>query len=328
MKYKDYYAILGTKKGACADEIKKAYLAKQHHPDLHLGKDQTQAVEKFKEINEAYEVLSDPKKKDKYDHIGQDWGSGRGAAPSPGAGGARYESWTAEQGDSFAGFSDFFETLFGNVGGQGFKGSEAFRGSPGKGQDVEAELPLSLEDSLRGGDKRISILAPVLCSVCRGSGRQGNRFCPACAGVGETKQERSITVHLPKHILDGMRLRLRGQGSPSSRGAQPGDLFLKIRLLAHSAYRVLGSDLETTVTAMPWEAFLGGEIIVPTLEGPLRIRIPAGTHTGRRLRIAGKGLNKDGGSRGDLYAVVQIDIPDKTNDRMQRAYQEMREAGT
>mgnify|MGYP001604527293 FL=1 len=124
-----------------------------------------------------------------------------------------------------------------------------------------------------------------------------------------------------------MRLRLRIQGSPPSSGLEPGDLFLRIRLLPHPTYKVSGSDLETTVTAMPWEASLGGEIAAPTLEGPIRIRIPAGTHSGRRLRIAGKGLGKEGGSRGDLYAVVRIDIPDRTNDRMERLYQELREAG-
>ena len=329
IEYKDYYAILGVKKDAPAEEIKHAYrrLAKQHHPDLHPDKDKAKAGEKFKEINEAYEVLSDPQKKGKYDQIGPGWEASQESGPPPGGREARYEFRTGGRGDSFGGFSDFFETLFGDAGGQGFGRGEAFQGGSKKGQDVEAELPLSLEDSLQGGDKRISILVPVLCPVCRGSGRQGNRFCPACAGVGEARQERSITVHLPKLIRNGMKLRLRGQGGPSSRDVQPGDLFLRIRLLPHPTYRVSDSDLETTVTVMPWEASLGGETAAPTLEGPLRIRIPAGTHSGRRLRIAGKGLGKEGGSRGDLYAVVRIDIPDRINDRMERLYQEMREAG-
>jgi curved DNA-binding protein len=145
--------------------------------------------------------------------------------------------------------------------------------------------------------------------------------------VGETRQERPITVHLPKNIRDGMKLRLRSQGGPSSSGAEPGDLFLRIRLLRHPTYKVSGSDLETTITVLPWEASLGAEATVPTLEGPIRIRIPAGTHSGRRLRIAGKGLGKEDGSRGDLYAAVRIDISDKMNDRMARLYRELREAG-
>jgi len=330
IEFKDYYAALGVKKDASADEIKQAYrrLAKQHHPDLHLDQDQARAADKFKEINEAYEVLSDPPKRAKYDQIGPGWDARQEPGAPPGAGERRYEFRKGEWGDSFSGFSDFFETLFGEAGAQGFGRGEAFQGGPRKGQDVEAELPLSLEDALQGGDKKISILAPILCPVCRGSGRQGSRFCPACAGVGEARRERSITVHLPKHIRDGMRLRLRGQGGPSSRGAPAGDLFLSIRLLPHPTYKVSGSDLEAMVTVMPWEASLGGEIAVPTLEGPIRIRIPAGTHCGRRLRIAGKGLGQEGGSRGDLYAVVRIDIPGRIDERMERLYRELREAGS
>ncbi|HAM36171.1 MAG TPA: molecular chaperone DnaJ [Elusimicrobia bacterium] len=330
IEFKDYYAALGVKKDASADDIKQAYrrLAKQHHPDLHLEKDKARASDKFKEINEAYEVLSDSAKKAKYDRIGPDWDARREPATHPGAGEASYEFRQGGQGDSFAGFSDFFETLFGEAGARGFGGGEAFQGASSKGQDEEAELPLALEDSLQGGDKKISILAPILCPVCRGSGRQGNRFCPACAGVGEAKREKSITVHLPKNIRDGMRLRLRGQGGPASRGAPAGDLFLRIRLLPHPAFKVSGSDLEATVTVMPGQASLGGEIAVPTLEGAIRIRIPAGTHSGRRLRIAGQGLGKDDGARGDLYAVVRIDIPGRIDERMERLYRELREAGS
>lgn len=326
IEYKDYYALLGVKKDAPPDEIKNAYrrLAKQHHPDLHPAKDKAQTEKTFKSINEAYEVLSDPQKKAKYDQIGPGWdarevpGSASGGGEARGAGG---------QGESFAGFSDFFENMFGNAGAQGFGRNGAFQGGARKGQTIEAELPLSLEDSLQGGEKRFTIRAPALCPACGGSGGQGDRICPACAGVGETSQERTITALLPKLSRDGMRLRLRGQGSPGPRGAVPGDMFLRIRLLPHRTYKVSGSDLETTVTAMPWEAALGGEISVPTLEGPLRIRIPAGTHSGRRLRIAGKGLGKEDGSRGDLYAVARIDIPDRPSDRMAQLYQQMREAG-
>lgn len=330
IEYKDYYAALGVKKEASAEQIKQAYrrLAKMHHPDLNPDKDKASAEERFKEINEAYEVLSDPQKKGKYDQIGSDWNAGREPASPPGKGEARHGFRTGGQGASFAGFSDFFETVFGDIGGQDFGGHASFKRDSGKGQDAQAEFPLSLEDSLRGGEKRISIAAPVLCLGCRGAGRKGNHFCPACAGVGETRQERSITANLPKPIRDGMRLRLRGQGGLSSRGGKRGDLFLRIRLLPHPTYKVSGSDLETTITAMPWDAFLGGEISVPTLEGPIRIRIPAGTHSGSRLRVAGKGLGKNGDSRGDLYAVVRIDIPSRSNDRMEQLYRDMREAGT
>jgi len=315
--YKDYYAVLGAKKNASAEELKLAYrrLAKQHHPDLHPNKDKATATEKFKEVNEAYEVLSDPQKRAQYDQLGPDLAAGRESAVPAGG-----------RDDAFAGFSSFFESSFGNDGGRGFAGSEAFQGGSRKGHDVEAELPLSLEDSLRGGEKTFSIHAPVLCPVCRGAGRQGGRFCPACAGVGETRQERAVTVNLPKLIRSGMKLRLRGQGGPASRGSEPGDLFLRIRLLPHPAYKVSGSDLDATVTVAPWVASLGGEIDAPTLEGPLRIRIPAGSHSGRRLRLAGKGLGNEAGGRGDLYAVVRIDIPDRSSARMERLYKELGEA--
>ncbi|MCX5795552.1 MAG: J domain-containing protein [Elusimicrobia bacterium] len=319
IEFRDYYAVLGVKKDASAGDIKHAYrrLAKQHHPDLHPEQDKAAASMKFKEINEAYEVLSDPQKRAKYDQLGPDWQAGPQPGPEPRAQ-RRYQGGA----EDLSGFSDFFEQLFGQGGARGFGGGEGFGGG-GKGQDVEAELTLSLEDSLRPGDRKLSILAPVLCPQCRGAGRLRDRICPACAGLGEARQEKSINVHLPAPIRDGMRLRLRGQGGPGG-----GDLFLRIKLLPHPDFKVSGSDLETAVTLMPWEASLGGEVSVPTLEGPIRIRIPAGTYAGRRLRIAGKGLGREGGARGDLYAVARIDIPHRSDEKTQRLYRELREAGS
>src|SRR5262249_40070721 len=150
---------------------------------------------------------------------------------------------------------------------------------------------------------------------------------PTGGGVGEMQREKPITAHLPKHIRDGMKLRLRGQGAPGADGAEPGDLIVQIRLHAHPLYRVAGSDLETAVTVMPWDAALGGEVAVPSLEGPIRIKIPAGTHSGRRFRIPGKGLRLQDGSRGGLYAIVQIDIPQKVDSKLERLFKELKEAG-
>ena len=321
--YKDYYAILGVRKEASPEEIKSAYrrLAKEHHPDLHPEKDKAKAGEKFKEINEAYEVLSDPQKKAKYDQVGPGWEAPEESA-APGGRGERYDFHAGEWGGSASGFSDFFEQLFGQAGGRGF-GAET---APLKGQDVEAELPLSLEDAFRGGDKRITIMAPALCPACGGSGRRAKGFCPACGGVGEVRREKAITAHLPAHIEDGMKLRLRGQAGAAAGVKEPGDLFLRIRLLPHPRYKVSGSDLETSFTVMPWVAALGGEAEVSALDGPVRIKIPAGTHAGRSFRIAGKGLGHRGGSRGDLYAVARIDIPQRTDERLERLYKEMKEA--
>jgi len=303
IEYKDYYAVLGVKKGAPIEEIKQAYrrLAKQHHPDLHADRDKARAGEKFKEINEAYEVLSDPEKRAKYDQIGPGWEAGAEHAPPPRARARRYEFRTSEGVESISGFSDFFEALFG-AGVQGFERVDEFE-APRKGRDAEAEMPLTLEEAVRGGENKLTIR-------------------------GESSREKTITAHLPKNIRDGMKLRLRGQAGTPSRGGQPGDLFLRIKLLPHPLFKVSDDDLETTVTVMPWEAALGAEIAVPTLEGPIHIRVPAGTHAGRRFRIAGKGLGKEGGSRGDLYAVVRIDIPEKTGKRLEGLYREMREAGS
>lgn len=318
--FKDYYAALGVRKDASPEDVKLAYrrLAKQHHPDLNPEKDKLRAEGRFKEVNEAYEVLSDADKRATYDRVGSDQDARPGQAPQAGRAAPRPE-------DSVEGFSDFFESLFGRAPGRPPSAGAAPRPAH-RGADIEADLPLSLEDSLVGGQTRISIVVPRLCPACRGSGRQGGRFCPACAGLGETRHEKPITAQLPKLVRDGSLLRLRGQGSPSAHGGEPGDLLLRVRLLPHPSFTVSDGDLETAVTVMPWDAALGGEASVPSLEGTLRVRVPPGTHAGRRLRVAGKGLGKEGGARGDLHAVVRIDIPDRADAATERLYRELREA--
>ena len=324
VEFKDYYAILGLKKTASADEIKQAYrrLARQHHPDLHPEAKKKEASDKFKEINEAYEVLSDPEKRKRYDALGPDWERG---VPPPSPGGGGRAGFREARPQDFEGFSDFFETMFG-AGARGDFGFQEAppRSEPGRGQDIEAELPLSLEDAFRGGEKRLTLPIPTLCPSCGGSGRQGRGFCPNCGGVGEVQRERTITAHLPRHVRDGSRLRLRGQGAPAARG-QAGDLYLRVRLMPDPRFRVIGPDLETDVTIMPWDAALGGEIGVPTLEGTVRIKLPAGTHAGRRLRVAEHGLRGEDGSRGALFVVVRIDIPERTDARAERLYRELKE---
>ena len=292
--YKDYYAILGVKKDAGADEIKQAYrkLARQHHPDLHLEKDKAAQAEKFKEINEAYEVLSDPAKKATYDQVGE------APPPPPGGGGpGRRRTVSPEE---FAGFSDFFGDLFG-------------RGEAGRAQaapqELDAELPLSLEDAYKGGERRFSIPVPEVCPSCGGSGRKGRSFCPVCGGVGERQTTKQVTVRLPRHVREGTRLRVPGH-----------HLILTVRLLPHPRFRADGADLETTVSVPPWTAAVGGETSVPTLDGAVRVRVPPGTHSGRRLRIAGKGLG------GDLYADIRIDLPERMSPAVERLFKEMKEA--
>ncbi len=319
--YKDYYALLGLSKTASAEEIKRAYrrLAKVHHPDLHTEKNKAGATAKFKEINEAYEVLSDPKKKAQYDEIGPGWDSARPAGPEP-----RHREEAPDfggEGGGFSGFSDFFENLYGRAS----QGRPNPRAGPRRGQDIEAEMPLSLEDAVAGGEKRLTLSVPALCPTCGGTGHSGQDFCRQCGGVGEIQTQKTITARLPKLVHDGMRIRLRGQGGAARGGGEAGDMFVTLRLQPHPLYKVSGSDLETHVTVMPWVAALGGEAVVASLDGPVRIKIPPGTHAGRMMRISGKGLGREDGKRGDLHAAVRIDIPEKSDARMEALYKQMRE---
>ncbi|MFI5345728.1 MAG: DnaJ C-terminal domain-containing protein [Elusimicrobiota bacterium] len=322
--FKDYYEILGVKKDSSPEEVKQAYrrLAKLHHPDLHPEAKKAEASAKFKELNEAYEVLSNPEKKAKYDQFGADWE--RGPQPAPERERPRRPAGNGEENEAFSGFSDFFENLY---GGQAPGGGRSARRGPRKGQDIEAEMPLSLEDAVRGGEKNITLNVPALCPECGGTGRSGRNFCRNCGGVGEISSPRTITARLPAAVHDGMKLRLRGQGSPAP-GGEPGDLFLRIRLQPHPSFKISGADLETTVTVMPWVAALGGETAVPTLEGTIRIKVPPGTHSGKILRVAGKGLGREGGGRGDLHAAVRIDIPDTSGERLEKIYRDMKEASS
>lgn len=319
--FQDYYAALGVSKTASPDEVKKAYrrLAREHHPDLHPEKDKAKAAEKFKAVNEAYEVLSNPEKRTKYDQFGPDRDqNGGGPPPPPRRPRREAPDFGGGDADAFSGFSDFFQN-FG--GGQ----ERASARGPRRGQDVEAEMSISLEDAVRGGEKKLTLMVPALCPACGGSGRRGNGFCPDCGGVGELSREKTITARLPQAVRDGMKLRLRGQGAAVP-GGEAGDLFLRIRLLPHPSFKVSGGDLETSVGVMPWTAALGGEAQVSSLEGPVRIKIPAGTRAGRTFRVAGKGLGKDGGGRGDLLAAVLIDLPEKLDARMEKLFRELGEA--
>lgn len=314
MDYKDYYKILGVSKTASPEEIKRAYrqLARKYHPDMHQEAKKAEMTEKFKEANEAYEVLSDAKKKELYDQVGPDWENtqrynGQTAGGHYQQSGQQFRQPRAEDFDNIGGFSDFFKTMFGGAGGGrgGFSfGDESFGGEE-ESPAVEAELSLPLEEAFRGGQKQLNIPMASACPTCRGTGRKGRAACPSCHGTGEIRLNKTVTVNFPKGIKDGSRIRLKGQGP------QGQDLFLKARVLPHSVFRVSGNDLETEVSIMPWDAAVGGNIPVPTLEGSVTIKVPPGTKTGRKLKIAGKGYNTPSGARGDLYATVKIDLPDR-----------------
>ena len=298
VSYKDYYKLLGVERGARAEEISKAYkkLARQYHPDLNPG--DKQAEDKFKEINEAYEVLKDPEKRKLYDQLGPDWQHGQQFQGNPGFGNAHF-TFNGQRFDG-SGFSDFFETLFGGAGGgRGAQfGPDPFGGFSSRsrrGRDVEAELSLSLEEALRGGRRAVTLQMP-----------QGPK---------------TLEVNVPAGIREGAKLRLAGQGDPAP-GGTPGDLFLRVRYLAHPLFKVEGENLHCDVALAPWEAALGARVAVPTLEGEVELSIPAGSSSGRKFRLRGKGLGS-GVNRGDLLARVMIKVPARLSAEESELWQKL-----
>jgi len=294
VQYKDYYQTLGVARTASHDEIRKAFrqLARKHHPDV--AKDKKAAEAKFKEINEAYEVLGDPEKRRKYDELGADWehanagGRGGGGAwrnTGRGAGGAEFG-----QGGGFSfngtGFSDFFEQFFGGgrrTGGMG--GFEQFPGAQARGSDIEADLLVTIEEALHGAKKKISF---------RRSSDSGIE---------------TFEVRIPKGVREGQRIRLAGQGAAGGTGGPAGDLYLRVRFERHPDYRVEGADLIYEVEIPAWKAVLGTEVTIPTPDGSTRLKVPAGSQPGRKFRLKGRGLPEAGGGRGDFYVELEVTLP-------------------
>jgi curved DNA-binding protein len=286
-KFRDYYQTLGVSKTATAADIKSAFrkLARQHHPDT--AKDKKAAEEKFKEINEAYEVLGDPEKRKRYDEFGADWQHGppppqggfhrAGGGFRPGRGGPVEEEFSF----GGTGFSDFFEQMFGGRRGRG-----GFEDIPQRGQDVEADIMVTLEEALNGSTRQISF-------------RRGN-----------SKKLETYTVKIPKGIREGQRIRLAGQGGTGAGGAGAGDLFLRVKFQRHPEFDIEGSDLYHEVEIPAWDAVLGCNVTVPTLGGRAKLKIPPGSQNGKKFRLPGMGLPEGGTKRGDLYAVVNITVPE------------------
>ncbi|MGD9641465.1 MAG: DnaJ C-terminal domain-containing protein [Elusimicrobiales bacterium] len=309
----DYYSVLGVPKTAGEAEIKSAYrkLAMKHHPDRNQGN--KTAESKFKEINEAYEVLSDSQKRRLYDQYGKEGPSSQGYRPPPGGqhrrqgpGGFQYHYQGGQGGqgfEQFGDFSDFFKSMFG--GGQGFGGFEGFGGMQEQGGrsqlDMEAELQLSIEELLRGGHKQLAF-----------SYRNGRKT-----------ESREINVKLPKGLRDGATIRLRGQGREAV--GQAGDLYLKIRILPDPRFEIDGDDLRVKVDVAPWDAALGGEVSVPSPSGPVKVKLAPATAAGRRLRLSGRGLPRKDGTHGDLYAEVVLALPHHLSPRQLDLLKQLKE---
>jgi curved DNA-binding protein len=321
VKFRDYYEILGLPRTATDKDIRKEYrkLARQYHPDVNPG--DHSAEEKFKEINEAYQVLSDPEKRRKYDELGPNWQAGSEFTPPPGwEGGGRtgFRDFSDAFGDggSQGGFSDFFESLFGRGGRAG-----TFRS---RGEDIRAEIGLTLDEAHRGGVRRISFRAAETCAHCGGTGAKNDKACPTCRGTGVVYRPKSLEVTIPAGVRDGSTIRLAGQGEPGVNGGPTGDLLLRVRLEAHPHFHVVDDgDLELDLPVAPWEAALGAKVTVPTLDGKVEVTIRAGTEGGRKLRLRGQGLNRRGGGRSDLYVRVRIVNPPKLTAREKELYQKL-----
>lgn len=285
VQYKDYYETLGVPKTATQDEIRKSFrkLARIHHPDV--SKDKKGAEAKFKEINEAYEVLSEPEKRQKYDTLGANWERGGAARTPPGQDGGGF---------SFGGtgFSDFFEQFF--AGGRGRTRGDPFAGVGGGGEsrgggDIEADLLVTIEEALHGGKKRISFR------------RDGS------------VQPESYEVQIPKGVREGQKIRLAGRGEAGQRGAPAGHLYLRVRFERHPNYRVEGADLIYELELPAWKVVLGTEAEIPTPDGTVRLKIGPGSQHGRKFRIKGRGLPTSSG-RGDFFAILEVSLPTSVSD--------------
>ncbi len=314
MASKNYYETLGVKKDASEADIKKAYrkLARKYHPDVNQGKSDAEA--KFKEISEAYAVLSDSDKREQYDlgdtqgfPFGQQ-GSGPGGPGGfdfsqfmGGAKGARGRSQQAGGAD----FRDIFSDLFSGAGG----GGGGFSQSPRRGSDVEAEVTIGFSDAIDGTELQLTIPRQKECPTCSGLGHVGNNVCSTCRGSGVVGTRDSSRVKLPKGVADGQRVRLRGKGSAGVHGGPAGDLLVRVHVQSHPFFERKGDNIHTEIPITVGEAIRGAEIEVPTIHGPVRAKIPSGTQGGQTFRLSGKGVIRAKGAAGDHFYKVQISVP-------------------
>jgi molecular chaperone DnaJ len=357
---KDYYATLGVPKNAGQADIKKAYrkLAQQHHPDANAG--DPKAEERFKEISAAYDVLGDEEKRKAYDRAREMGAAGFGAGGFPGAGGG-YGGYPGgvrfETGD--VDLEDLLGGMFGGVGGSSRRRTRQRRGA-----DLETDVSLSFDDAMAGVTVPVTLTGPAPCPTCRGSGAapgtqpvtcptcggagqvavnqglfsmaqtcpecQGSGRiiptpCPTCGGSGATRRRRTIQVKIPAGVKDGARIKVGAKGEPGVAGGPPGDLFVRVRVAPHPVFGRRGDDLTLDLPVTFPEAALGANVQVPTLNGPVTLKVPAGTPSGKTFRVRGKGAPRKGG-HGDLLATVVVDVPKKLNKDEKRLVEELQAA--
>jgi curved DNA-binding protein len=328
VKYKDYYQTLGVKRKASRDEIRKAYreLAKKYHPDVNPG--DKVAEERFKDVQEAYAVLSDSEKRRTYDQLGTDWRAGSDFTPPPGWGGRRVEfrDW-GDLSDVFGGgggFSDFFQSIFGGFGMDEAGSTQSRRRSAARGNDMEASIQLDLEDVHSGVQRVLTLHSVQTCPDCGGRGIKRRKQCPTCGGSGQLRKPKRMTVKIAPGARQDSVLRLKGKGGKRTASGPAGDLYLRINIKPHRLFTVAGKDdLQMEVAVSPWEAALGAEIRVPTLEGSVTMSVPPGTQNGSRLRLRGQGLRRRDGTRGDQYAKLKIVVPTSLSSKEKQLLQEL-----
>ena len=306
VKFRDYYEVLGVERSASQDEIKKAFrkLARKYHPDVADDKEAAEAT--FKEINEAYEVLSAPEKREKYDRLGHDWEHMGDFTPPPGAGGFGGGSpggGAYEYHFDGTGFSDFFEQLFGRRSTRGGFGGFSDVGAGGggmppmemRGRDIEAEIMVALEEIMHGSTRVLTL-------------QRGG--VPGQSGRADT-----VRVQIPRGVCEGQLIRCAGLGEPGYNGGEHGDLFLRVFIQRHPDFRIEQHDLHYDLPVAPWEAVLGAKVQIPTPHGTLGLKVPAGTANHTELRLRGKGLPHGMGDKmGDLYVKVLVEVPESISD--------------
>ena len=324
MAAKDYYETLGVKRDATDKDIKQAYrkLARKYHPDVNPG--DKAAEEKFKGINAAYEVLSDPEKRSKYDRFGENWQYAD-----------QFADWQQPYGDfsrSGGGTTFDFSDLFGGGGGggvfdgifRGFGGRATSR-RPRRGRDLEHPIEVTLEEAYHGSSRIIEMQSESVCQICNGKGALENAPCYTCGGSGRVLRPQRLEVKIPAGVKDGSRIRMAGKGGPGSTGGSSGDLYLIVSVKPHRQFQRKDGDLHVDVDVPLEDALLGGEVNVPTLKGKVALKIPPETQNGKVFRLAGQGMPKMGNDKkGDLYAKVRVVLPTKLTDGERELFQEFR----
>jgi curved DNA-binding protein len=331
VKFQDYYELLEVDRNASEKEIKSAYrkLARKWHPDLHPAAEKKQAEEQFKRINEAYEVLKDPDKRARYDRLGSRWKDGQDFQAPPDMDGVRFYTSGGFGGGGFegnfeGGFSDFFNMFFGGQApGSGPRSSRGPQRRSTRGEDLESEIDLSMEEAFQGTTRSLRVGGSAACPGCGGTGHKDQGFCPQCGGTGAVPEDRTLDVKIPAGVREGSRIRLKGQGGVGLGGGPKGDLYLKVKLRPHPVFKLKENDVEVEASIRPDQAVFGDRIPVKTLDGQVNVKIPPGSRSGSRLRLKGKGCIDKSNNRGDQYVRLLIDLPADLSEEEKELYKKL-----